>query len=239
MPTNLWFNNYENSGEQNLLSDLIIEQIKIYGIDMYYVIRTENNYDKIYGADDISSYDNAVLCEMYLNNPGEGFASSGTFMSKFGNEIRDQLTFSVAVRTFEKEIRDDYDLEKPRAGDLLYFGPDNKCFKITFVDTKTLKYPMGILPVYKLEAELFDYSNEIFNTGIDEIDSYQKDYSTNVLDYSLRTQDGNYLTDSYGNILVSHKYNLEEIDNADNTELINQAIKILDFSEDNPFGEVE
>lgn len=76
------------------------------------------------------------------------------------------------VRIFEKEIRDDYDFEKLRVGDLFYFGLDNKCFKIIFVDIKILKYLMGILFVYKLEVELFDYFNEIFNIGIDEIDLY-------------------------------------------------------------------
>lgn len=238
-PTSTFFNNYGNSGEQNLLADLIIEQIQIYGLDLYYVPRTLNNYDKIYGADDVSSYDSAILIELYLDNPGEGFAADGTFMSKFGSEIRDRLTFSLAVRTFEKEIRDDYDIEKPRAGDLLYYPPDNKCFKIEFVDTKTLKYPLGVLPVYKIECELFDYSNEIFNTGVEEIDAIQKDYSTNLLDYSLRDQDGKYLVDETGNILVTYKYDLEEIDNADNDELSEQAIEILDFTESNPFGEIE
>lgn len=241
MPTSTAFNNFAASGEQKLFQDLIIEQIQIHGVDMYYLPRTENHYDKLYGQDDISSYESACLIEMYVDNPGEGFSSQGTFMAKFGNEIRDQLTFTIAMRTFEKEVTDQYeDVKLPKADDLVYYPLDNKVYKITFVDTKSLKYPLGTLPIYRLSLELFDYSNEIFNTGIEEIDATQKYYSTNILDYAIVAEDGSALIDERGNYLVTTKYDLEKIDNADNDELSKEALDILDFSEDNPFGlEVE
>ena len=240
MPTSTAFNNFAMSGEQKLHSDLIIEQIQIYGVDMYYLPRTENHYDKIFGQDDQSSYESAALIEMYVDNPSEGFSSSGTFMAKFEDEIRDQLTFIIAMRTFEKEITDEYpEIKVPKSNDLIYYPIDKKLFKVMYVDEKSLKYPLGVLPVFRLSLELYDYSNEIINTGIEEIDIIQKKYTTNVLDFTLRDNNGRPLVNENGNFLIFHKYDLEEIDNADNEEFHDEAQEILDFSEDNPFGEVQ
>lgn len=99
MATNFFFNNFQSSQEQLLLENLIIESIKIYGEDMYYLPRTINKKDELYGTDDISTYDSAVLVEMYIKNV-DGFQGDGNFMSKFGLEIRDQVTFTIAKRRF-------------------------------------------------------------------------------------------------------------------------------------------
>jgi hypothetical protein len=239
MPTSTAFNNFNNSGEQKLLEDLIIEQIQVFGVDMYYLPRSENHYSQLFGFDDQSSYESATLIEMYVNSPGDDFSSSGTFMSKFSDEIRDELSFSIAERTFTKEVTDNYpDIIKPKQGDLVYYPLDKKLFKITFVNTKALPYPMGSLPIYRLSLELFDYSNEFFSTGIDELDVIEKDYSTNILDYAIVDQNGTPLRDSLGNYIVSYKYDLHEITNADNEDLQQEALELLDFTEENPFGEI-
>ena len=90
MATNFYFNNYKNSGEQDLLESLIVEAIRIYGEDMYYITRNINSLDKLYTADDQSSYTKAFLCEFYIKSV-DGFSGDGNFMSKFGLEIRDQI----------------------------------------------------------------------------------------------------------------------------------------------------
>lgn len=238
MPTSTAFNNFQNSGEQNLFQDLIIEQIKIFGVDFYYLPRSENHYDKLLGSDDLSSYESATMIEMYVDNPGEGFSSSGTLMSKFSNEIRDQLSFWVAQRSFQKEIGDNYDITLPKPKDLIYYPLDKKCYVITYVDTKVFKYPLGTLPVWKLDLELFEFSNEIIDTGIPEIDALNQLRSTNIYDYALRADNGRPLCDDNGNVLVVDSYDIEEIVNADNEETVEIADGILDFSEDNPFGEI-
>ena len=103
MATNFFFNNFQSSQEQLLLENLIIEAIRQYGQDMYYIPRKLNNYDSVYGADDQSSYENAYSIELYIKSI-DGFSGDGDFMSKFGVEIRNQVIFSVAQRRFNEEI---------------------------------------------------------------------------------------------------------------------------------------
>ena len=237
MPTNVWFNNYQNSGEQDLVQSLIVEMVKIYGMDLYYVPRQLNNFDELYGSDDISSFTKTALVEMYLENPSEGFSAEGTFFAKFGTEIRDRLTFCIAIRTFDKEVGVELSMTRPNEGDLVYYPPDKKLFEIKFVDKKSLKYPLGILPVYRLECELYEYSNEQFETGIPELDELFDGYSTNIINYALGAQDGHYLTDEFGNVLVTQDYVLRDIENADNKTINDYANDLLDFSEENPFGD--
>ena len=95
MATNFYFNNFQNSGEQTLIEDLIIESIRIYGLDMYFVPRNPNAIDKIYGEDPTRYYTQAIPVEMFVKNI-EGFAGEGDFLSKFNIQIRDQVTFSIA-----------------------------------------------------------------------------------------------------------------------------------------------
>ena len=65
MATNVFYNNFQASEEQELLNSLIIESIRIYGNDVWYIPRKLVNYDSVYGADDRSEYTQAILLEMY------------------------------------------------------------------------------------------------------------------------------------------------------------------------------
>ena len=132
MATNFFFNNFQSSQEQLLLENLIIESIRIYGQDMYYIPRKLNNYDNVYGADDQSSYENAYSIELYIKSV-DGFSGDGDFMSKFGIEIRNQVVFSVAQRRFNEEIGDYTTQVRPNEGDLIYFPLNKKCFQIKYV----------------------------------------------------------------------------------------------------------
>ena len=126
MATNFYFNNFQASGEQNLLEDLIIEAIKIYGEDMYFIPRRIGNFDALYTADDQSVYDQSFLLEFYIKSV-DGFSGDGNFMSKFGVEIRDQVVFSVAQRTFNQEVGIYTNQPRPNEGDLIYFPLNKKC----------------------------------------------------------------------------------------------------------------
>ena len=95
---------------------------------MYYITRNINSLDKLYTADDQSSYTKAFLCEFYIKSV-DGFSGDGNFMSKFGLEIRDQVVFSIAQRTFSNEIGAYTTLVRPNEGDLIYFPLNNKCFQ--------------------------------------------------------------------------------------------------------------
>jgi len=223
--------------EQGLLEDLIIESIRIYGENMYYVPRTLNNKDKIYGEDSITTYENATLVEFYIKNV-DGFGGDGNFMSKFGLEIRDQVTFVIAKRIFEEEVDQNGTFGRPREGDLIYFPLNKKLFQIKYTDNKPIYYPLGALQTYELTCELFEYSGEQFNTGIPEIDDIQDKLSMNIFDYSLLTQDNFSIATENGDYLVLETYKVETIDPfSDNDSIETEANGFLDFTERDPFSE--
>ena len=103
MATNPWFNNFMNRNEQNLIDDLVIESIQIYGVDTYYVTRNIQNVDRMFNEDRVSIFNAAYNLEMYISSV-DGFGGEGDFLSKFGLQIRDQVTFVVAISTFERNV---------------------------------------------------------------------------------------------------------------------------------------
>lgn len=244
MATNFYFNNFAASNEQDLLHDLVIESIRIYGEDMYYIPREVKRYDELYGEDAISQYNRAILVELYIKSV-DGFTGDGNFMSKFGLQIRDQAVFSISQRVFSREIGLLTSQPRPNEGDLIYFPLNDKCFKIMFVKKQEFFYPLGTLPTWELTVELFEYSNEKFNTGIAEIDKVQTNYSTDILEYALSDESGNYLTDESGNYLVKESYNLNTINPAADNDAIQEGTSnfdlgsddFIDFTEKNPFAE--
>lgn len=244
MSTNFYFRNYDSSNEQDLLHDLVIESIRIYGEDMLYIPRELKRYDQLYGEDAISEYNQAIMIEMYIKSV-DGFTGDGNFMSKFGLQIRDQVIFSVSQRVFSQEIGAITNQIRPNEGDLIYFPLNQKCFKIMYVKKQEFFYPMGTLPTWEVTCELFEYSNEKFDTGIPEIDKLQNQYSTDILEWAITDESGNILTDESGNILVKESYNLTTINPAADNDVIQYggvnfpdgSDDFIDFTERNPFAE--
>ena len=133
MATSFFFNNFQSSQEQQLIEDLVIESIKIYGHDIKYIKRELQNKDRIYGEDrQTSRYVHALSVEMYIKNV-DGFQGEGDFLSKFNLEIRDQITFTVSRRVFSEEIGSPMSVDRPREGDLIYFPLNRKIFEIKFI----------------------------------------------------------------------------------------------------------
>jgi hypothetical protein len=176
--TNLYFNNYSNAEEQTLLENLIIESIKIYGIECYYMPRTLVGEDNIFGEDPLSKFEQAYNIEMYIKSV-DGFEGEGDFLSKFNIEIRDEITFVVARRRFADEVdvtqttpvNEDNGLARPAEGDLIYFPLNGKIFEVKFVEHESVFYQLGDLQTYELRCELFEYSYEEIDTGITTIDA--------------------------------------------------------------------
>jgi hypothetical protein len=241
MATNFFFNNFKSSQEQNLLESLVVESIKIYGEDMYYVPRNVNNLDQLYTADDQSSYTQAFMVELYIKSV-DGFGGDGNFMSKFGLEIRDQVVFSIAQRTFNQEIGMYIPLTRPREGDIIFFPLNNKCFQIKYVNKFEMFYQLGSLQTWELTCELFEYSDEIFDTGIPEIDVLQTRMSTNILDHVLVTDQSDYIATEDESYLVPENYSVD--DNLDtmagtgtNQVFQQESDNFIDFSVRDPFSE--
>jgi hypothetical protein len=243
MATNFFFNNFTNSQEQILLEDLIIESIKIYGLDMFYLPRNTGSIDVIWSEDQFRSYTTSIPVELYIKNV-EGFEGDGDFLSKFNLQIRDQITFTIARRTFSNEIGSadvtigDIARDRPQEGDLIYFPLNKKIFEIRFVEHESIFYQLGSLQVYDLKCELFEYSNEYFDTGIDAIDRLMQNYSTNMDQEGLMTEDGYLLTDEEGYVLVQEDYDINTADpTAQNDDFETVADGIIDFTERDPFSE--
>lgn len=237
MATNFFFSNFQSSQEQLLLENLIIESIKIYGQDMFYIPRVLNNYDSIYGADDQSSYENAYGIEMYIKSV-DGFSGDGNFMSKFGIEIRDQVIFSMAQRIFNQEVGAYTTQVRPNEGDLIYFPLNKKCFQIKYVNKFEMFYQLGALQTWEVTCELFEYSGEIMNTGISDIDILQKKFDTNQYNWTLQTEDGEYIVTEDGDLIVLEGSSSNDlIAAAENDEIQNESDQFVNFTAFDPFSE--
>ena len=90
MPTNVYFDT-GTKPEQALYEDLMIEQLRIYGQDVYYLPRNTAGLDNIFGEDNSSSFDDAYMIEMYVDNV-DGYEGEKELMSKFGLDIQDDAT---------------------------------------------------------------------------------------------------------------------------------------------------
>jgi hypothetical protein len=187
--TNVYFNPFPSSqitSEQLLVEDLVIEAMQIYGMDIFYLPRSSRDQvDYLYGEDTLKQYVTAYAIEMYLENV-TGMDGEQDFISKFGLEIRDELTFLVSRRRFAATVPSN----RPLSGDLIYIPLIRNIFEITHVEhenDQAMFYTLGRgrggnVYVYGLKLKQYVFSNEIIQVGISEIDDQIRDYypRTNV-----------------------------------------------------------
>jgi len=246
MPTNFYFqsgNTSGTTGEQRLLEDLIIESMKIYGHDVYYLPRTIMNKDNILLEDPLSYFAQAYPLEMYLENT-EGFEGEGELLTKFGFEFRSNATFVVARRRWEESVgRQASNLqlpERPAEGDLLFFPKTKTFFQINYVDFLNPFYQLGKIYTYRMSCQVFEFSSETINTGISEIDSITGVKTQDTLGWQLIMESGDYVLDSKGNTIILQTSGTTNVDPLDQTnEIEAEAAGFLDFTAFNPFGEVQ
>lgn len=208
MPTNFYFNNFpaeQITSEQLLIEDLVIESMQVNGMDVYYLPRTVksgNEIDYLYGEDTAKEYLTAYPIEMYMENVS-GFEGEGDFASKFGLEVRDEVTMLVSRRRF-KYTTGSSNLARPREGDLIFIPLIRSFMEIMFVEhenDQAMFYTLGRgrggnVYVYALKMKEFVFSNEKIQTGVSDIDDNIRDYYTrSQLTMSLSTGAGNYEQD--------------------------------------------
>jgi hypothetical protein len=138
MPTSPYFPTYYkgDSDEQNLYQDLVDEQIKLFGTDIYYLPRTmlqDNTLEEVR----YSKYQEQFQIEMLLQNV-TGFADGAEFVSKFGLRITDEVVFRVSTRRWDQVVAAEnptltFD-GRPNEGDLLYFPLTTDIYEIKFVE---------------------------------------------------------------------------------------------------------
>ena len=183
MATNLYFNNFPSNqitSEQLLVEDLVIEAMGIYGMDVYYMPRSSGDeVDLLYGEDTLKQYTSAYPLEMYLEDV-TGMEGEGDFMSKFGLEIRDEVSLLVSRRRFGYTVNQG----RPNEGDLIYIPLLRNFFEITFVEhenNQAMFYTLGRgrggnVYVYALKLKQWVFSNELVLTGNSEIDGQIRNY---------------------------------------------------------------
>ena len=284
MATNKYFNNFAYAREQDLVEDLTIEAIKIYGHNVKYLPKTISGIDHLFGEDKLLKYETAADVEMYVKNV-EGFEGEGEFMSKFGGQLNDQLTLTVARKRFD-QIRteklqtevgynyvqesantdapsrqfltgnshtesivletgttgvNNYSItsERPQEGDLVFFPLVNKIFEIKFVEHEDIFYQTGRLQSYDLRCELFKYSSEQIRTGNTDIDSIETAGTLDTLLYELLLENGDKLLEEGGDSMIQEYQLFTQDTGANNSFFQSEGESIIDFSERNPFSEVD
>jgi hypothetical protein len=276
MATNKYFRPFTFGRQQDLAEDLIVQSIKIYGIDVKYMPRTLVNPDALLGEDASSAFEDAINIEMYIKNT-QGFEGEGDFLSKFNLEIRDSITFVMARKRWEQvsneklmtEVGYNIQLEdantnewgnsnalrleagqselyqtihsRPYEGDWIYFPLNRKLYEIKFVENEQVFYQHGKLYTYELNCELVDRLGTIA-TGNTEIDAIGTRYDPDILQYQITLETGN----GTGSILnedgesILWEYRIETKDALANNEYFTtKSFDYLDFSERNPFSEVD
>ena len=177
MPRNPYFS-LGTKSEQNLYEDIVVEGLRIYGHDVYYLPRKIINEDAVFNETLLNEYGKAFMIEMYVETI-DGFEGEGDILSKFGLEMRDQMTLVVANRRWEQLVGRFQETKevRPQEGDLIYFPLVKGLFEIHYVQEESPFYQIQNIPTFKLKLELFEYSSESINTGIDEIDSFETDFA--------------------------------------------------------------
>jgi hypothetical protein len=181
MPVNPYFTN-GTTNEQQLVENLVVEQIKMFGTEIYYIPRTLVDEDPAFGEDSLSSFDSAYQIEAYLENV-QGFGGDGDLFSKFGVRIADQVNFIIARKRFQDLVDDNATLVvegRPNEGDLVYFPLAGKLFQIQYVEHEQPFYQLNKIHVWGLKCELYEYSGEDLNTGIEEIDVIERNLDTTI-----------------------------------------------------------
>lgn len=238
MATNYYFNK-SYGREQNLIEDLTIEAIQINGLDLKYLPRTLIDLDDIFKEDLVSRFTRAYTIEGYVREV-EGFGGQHELISKFGLEIRDTLTFDIAKRRYREEVGNYVNNIRPMEGDIIYFPTTDGYYEIKYVNTTNPFYTLGKNHVFELKCELFEFSSEDIATGIPEIDIPISKYSlANTGPVAISSETGLALeTENDLNIEVEFHTEYRQERNFQNIIIQTQSNNIIDFSENNPFGDV-
>ena len=276
MTTNKYFRPFTFGRQQDLAEDLIIQSIKIYGLDVKYLPRTLDNPDPLLGEDPASKFNDAVDIEMYIKNTQQ-FEGEGDFLSKFNLEIRDQITFVMARKRWEQitnekmmtEVGYNIQMEesdtgrwansvalriesggangysltssRPLEGDWIYFPLNKKLYEVKFVEHENIFYQHGKLYTYELTCELVDRMGAIdIATGNTEIDAIETRYSQDILIYqvTLENEVGSLMNEDGESILWEYRVETQNV-TANNEYFTQQSFDYIDFSERNPFSEVD
>ena len=186
MPTSSYFPTYHagHSGEQGLVQDLVDEQIKLFGSDVYYLPKTvlaDSTLDEVR----YTKYQDQFQIEMLLVNV-MGFGDNAEFISKFGLRITDEIIFRVSTKRWTEEVTEHSMSakltvpERPNEGDLLYYPLTQNLYEIKYVGKEEPFFQFGKIQFYALTAELYEVGSDDLATGVAEIDAIEVLFDTAI-----------------------------------------------------------
>ena len=182
--------------EQSLVQDLIDEHIKIHGSTVFYLPRTLNDVDQVWGEASNSEFKESVQIEMYLKSTDQFDNDMADTVTEFGLSNNDSLTFMVSKKRWTEEFDGNFAGkladDRPAEGDLIYFPLTKGLFEIKYVEHQAPFYQLGDLYCYELRTELFRYSGEDLDTGVAEIDAIEveKSFKTSLVIDTTQTNNG-------------------------------------------------
>ena len=186
MPTSPYFPTYHqgHSGEQGLVQDLVDEQIKLFGSDIYYLPKTilaDSTLDEVR----YTKYQDQFQIEMMLVNV-MGFGDNAEFISKFGLTITDEIIFRVSTKRWDEEVAEHSMSakltvpERPNEGDLLYYPLTQNLYEIKYVGKEEPFFQFGKIQFYAITAELYQVGSDDLATGVAEIDAIEVLFDTAI-----------------------------------------------------------
>jgi hypothetical protein len=163
-------------GEQGLLQDLINEQLRMYGVDVYYLPRKYITEKTVMREVIESLFDFAYPIEAYVNS-FDGYSDNPTILSKFGIQALNEIVLTISRERYDNYIspliKNQPNIKlssRPKEGDLVYFPLGDRLFEIKYVEHEKPFYQLNKNYTYELRCELFRYEDEVIDTGIDQID---------------------------------------------------------------------
>jgi hypothetical protein len=224
------FFNKGSTMEHMVYEDMVIESIQIYGFEVYYLPRRLRKFDNILGEDTLSIFDLAIPIEVYIEN-FEGPEGESEIIARFGLELRDNYTFRISKKRWEAEIGKlgvTIVHSRPNEGDLIFieFGQSQKeLYEVKFVEHEKPFYQLDRITTYDLKCEMYQYSNELFRTGIPAIDSISQEVAIDSLLYTMASEAGEDLITENGSLIGSEHWN-------DETQEKNRYATNADFKEE-------
>ena len=127
--------------------------------------------------------------------------SGGSILLETGtiDQSDDSTTLSTASGDSNFYIIQDTsatDADRPNEGDVVYHPVLDKMFQVNFVDHDEPFYQLDNNPVYKLRCRLYDYSAEVIDTGIADIDAIEEELSVNQLLFQFTLEEGTIVGES-------------------------------------------
>lgn len=219
VPIEVYVNNLENfQGEGDFLSKFNLE-IR----DQITLTMARRRWDQIRTEKLIDEVGNIYLTE---TNPAIYSSNTDNYLLETGSANGYSLSSS-----------------RPLEGDLIYIpfinNGNGAIYEVKFVEHERVFYQHGKLYTYEMTCELFRYSSERLDTGNSDIDIIETRLTRDIQQYEYLMENGDIHIMEDGSNLIQ-EYRLENVASTANNELFTQKSFIdVDFSERNPFSEID